>query len=103
MAHQNPFFVGDFGLTINLTVADSKGKGIDISAATATEYEIEDPKRNIATVTASFVNTGADGKLTYLLQSGDLDEGGVWKVRVKITEGGTKCYRTEKLEFPVEA
>ena len=97
---QPPFFVGDFGLAINLTVADSKGVFIDISAATA-EYEIEDPKRNISTVTASFVTDGSNGKLTYVLVSGDLDEPGRWKVRVKITEGVSKCYRTEKLEFPV--
>ena len=100
--HLNPFHVGDFGLAINLTVADAKGVFIDISAASATEYEIEDPQRNISTVTASFVNAGADGKLTYVLVSGDLDEPGVWKVRVKITEGVSKCYRTEKLEFPVD-
>ena len=98
---QNPFFVGDFGLAINLTVADAKGIFIDISAASDTDYEIEDPNRNISTVAASFVTDGSDGKLTYVLADGDLNESGRWKVRVKITETPTKCYRTEKLEFPV--
>jgi hypothetical protein len=96
------FFVGDFGLAINIRVVDSAGNGVPLNGATATEYELEDPDRNVSTVTASFVTDGTDGRLTYVLQSGDLNEVGVWKVRAKITEGASKQFHTERFEFPVE-
>ena len=98
---QSPFFVGDFGLSIRITVADSKGEALPINLATAKEFEIEDPSRNITVVAAAFITDGTDGRLEYILVNGDLDEKGRWKVRAKITEGVAKLFRTEKLEFLV--
>lgn len=97
-----PLFVGDFGLALRITVADAAGDSIDISSSTAREFEIEDPQRNTTTVVAVFITDGTDGRLQYVLQAGDLDEKGEWKVRAKITEGATKMFRTEKYEFPVK-
>lgn len=96
------FFVGDFGLEIRITVVDSTGTAVDISAATQTDFIFERPDRTTFTRTASFVTTGVDGQLRYVLVSGDLDVSGVWKIRANVIEGATKDFKTEKLEFTVE-
>ncbi len=95
------FIVDDFGLTITLTVVDASCDFVDVSAFTI-QFEIEDPRRNVNTVAASFVTDGTDGRVTYTLATGDLDETGVWFVRARMIQGITSVFRTEKVKFTVE-
>lgn len=94
--------LNDFGTEIALTVVDLDCVAVDISAATLTEFELIKPDGTIVTKTASFVTDGSDGRLKYVIESGVVDVVGTWAVRVKVTEGATKVYRTERVDFDVK-
>lgn len=95
--------VGDYGQTIQLTVTD-----IDTSAAanvstytSAQQVQIKDPDDNIATETAGFDSDGSDGLVNYTTQDGDIDEPGVWALRVRLTAAAA-VLTSQWLEFSPE-
>lgn len=96
-------FLNDFGVDITLTVTDSACNPVNISTSTAREFELQKPDGTVVTVTAVFVTDGTDGKLRYSVASGVLDVIGTWNVRAKITEGMSKLFRTDKVEFEVRS
>lgn len=95
-------FLNDYGVDITLIVTDSACQPVNISASTAREFELQRPDGTVLTVTAVFVTDGSDGKLRYTVASGVLNAVGTWNVRAKITEGATKQFRTDKVEFEVK-
>ena len=92
----------DYGYTLTLTVIDTDtDSAADVSAyTTSQELVLKDPDDNEATVTASFDTDGSDGVVTYTVADGDIDEAGVWHVRVKLTSG-TSVLRSEWKSFTV--
>jgi len=96
-------FLNDFGVDITLTVIDQDCAPVSLVSSTARQFELMKPDGTIVTKTAVFVTDGSDGKLKYTVESGVLDALGTWSVRAKITEGLTKLYRTEQIQFVVKA
>lgn len=96
-------FKDDFGVDILLTVVDSHCEAVNLTSSTARQFELQKPDGSIVTVTAVYVTDGSDGKLRYTVAAGILDVIGTWSVRAKITEGATKVFRTEKIEFEIRA
>ena len=92
----------DYGQIIQLTVLDTDTSTAgDISGYGVTKQMIfKDPSGNQAVKTASFVTDGTDGLVKYTLASGDIDESGIWAVRVKLTGAG-KVLTSTWLEFAV--
>ena len=95
---------GNFGQVVTLTVNDvDTNAAADISGYTTAQQMIfKDPDGNEATETAAFDSDGSDGLVTYTLTDGDIDEGGTWNVRVKVTSGSAEL-KSRWLEFFVEA
>ena len=60
------------------------GNILDISAATTTEICLRTPSGADKVLTATFTNTGSDGKIEYNTIVTDLDELGRWKVGAHI-------------------
>ena len=56
------------------------GVAVDISAATTTEICLRTPSGGDKIKTATFTNTGSDGKIEFDTIAADLDELGRWKV-----------------------
>lgn len=69
-------YVGDYGTVISVDC------GEDISTATVTELKVQKPGGDTVTWTASIYGTDY---LRYIIQDGDLDEAGVWKVQAAVT------------------
>ncbi len=92
---------GDYGAAVTITVT-SGGVAWDISAATTKEFKFRRPDGSVTTVTAVFVGTGSDGKLSYTVPSGFLNMQGVWKVQALITFASS-YYQTAPGQFVVEA
>lgn len=93
---------GDYGQTGELTFVDvDTGNAQDISSySSSIQMILRDPTGAEATVTASFVTDGTDGKIQYTLANGDIDAAGNWKVRGKVSTG-TAVLTSEWLEFNV--
>jgi len=99
----NKIIVGDYGQTIQFTVIDvDTDAAADVSAyTTSQDVQFKDPDGNIATETAGFNGDGSDGLVDYTLADGDIDEGGRWRVRVRLKSGSAQL-TTEWLEFEPE-
>ncbi len=74
--------VGDIGTVITVTVKDADGVALDISGATTKNFIFKKPNNTLATVAASFVNSGTDGKLKYTSLSTTFDQAGEWQLQV---------------------
>jgi len=104
---QLPFFkVGDFGQTIRRTIVDEKNDPVDISAADTLEFHFKDPSGNVDTKNdtsngVTFTDTGADGQVEYVVESGLFDEDGTWTLQVQITDAGVYVIYTDQEEFTV--
>lgn len=97
------FVVADEGLAIKLRVRDQNKDALDLSSGVSSmEFILESPQRVQTTVDPiTFVTDGSDGRIQYVLESGDLSEPGRWKVFAHIVQG-SKDFRTTKAEFVVE-
>lgn len=78
---------GDIGTQLFFTVKED-GQAVDISAASSTILEITKPDTSILEKSVSFFTDGTDGKLVYVIESGDLNIAGTYRVQAKITLGG---------------
>jgi hypothetical protein len=81
----------DIGIRFLVTVLDENGDAKDISSATTKQFIFQKPSGELLTASASFVNGGTDGQLSYTSVSGDLDEIGLWRLQVYVVyTGGSK-------------
>lgn len=96
--------VGDYGQTGRLTVNDiDEGTAANISGYTNTIQMIfTDPSGNETTKTASFTTDGSDGVVEYTIESGLIDEAGVWQVRAKV-QSATAVLTSEQHRFYVSS
>lgn len=79
--------VGDIGTVIRVTVnncVSGTTTPLDISAATSTKIIFKSPSGTVKTMTAAFTTDGTDGQIEYILQAGDLDETGYWKIQSEV-------------------
>lgn len=73
--------VGDVGTVIQITITDAtSGSVVDISSASTKNFLFRKPDNSVITHPATFVTTGADGKLQYTMIAGDLDQSGSWAI-----------------------
>lgn len=74
---------GAVGLRL-VCVLQEGSTDLDISAATTLEICLRAPSGADKTLTATFVNTGTDGKIYFDTLAGTLDELGKWKVSARV-------------------
>ena len=101
MASKDAPRVGDYGITITATIVDQADAVVDVSGASSKSILLTDPAGNTSSHTASFTTDGTDGKIYYVLASGDLDEAGTWKYAGEVTLSGTEHYESSSCEFRV--
>lgn len=83
----------DYGATVEITVQQDD-VAVDISSYT-TRQVILQPRRGTAkTKTATFKTGGADGVLEFVLEQGDLDEAGNWKLQVRLAKATAELNST---------
>lgn len=80
--HQN-----DIGTTLLVTICDCSNNAIDISSADTKQIILKKPSGSTLTKTAVFTTDGSDGKIQYVIESGDVDEVGTWKIQGKVVIG----------------
>lgn len=77
------------------------GEPLDISSATTKDIILEKPNsKETVTLAASFVGTGADGRIIARSATNDIDEIGPWRVYAHIVDGSYDFY-TPYSEFVV--
>lgn len=84
----NEIHVGDIGTVFTVTVKDGDS-AVNLSSASTKQIIIKKPSGTKLTKNAGFVTDGTDGKISYALISGDLDETGMHKLQayVVISDG----------------
>lgn len=80
--------IGDVNTIIERTVKDQNGSIVDLSSVTVKKFVLTKPDRTKVEWDAAFTTDGTDGKIRYVIDVGDLDLSGDWKLQVY-------------LEFPV--
>ncbi len=91
--------VGDVGTLIQVTVLRSSGSPFDVSAMDIRQFIFKSPTSHFHR-TAAMTSDGSDGKLEYLLQAGDIDINGKWKLEVFL--GGTSgSWTCDVINMPV--
>jgi len=87
---------GDYGQVIRLTVLDTDtNTAANISAyATAQFMTFKDPDGTESVKVAAFFVAGADGIVQYTLVSGDINQPGVWQVRIVVTAAAAQLSST---------
>lgn len=83
MSANNHIYKNDIGSTIELTIIDN-GIIYDVSLATTKQIILKKPSGAVLTKTALFSSDGSDGKIYYIIVSGDLDEAGTYDVQAKL-------------------
>ena len=93
--------VDDVGTIFQLTIVDSDGAIVDVSGATQKNLIFKPPQGTAEIKSASFVNTGSDGKIQYTTIAGDIDTQGQWKVQAyaELSDGN---YYSSIITFLVE-
>ena len=75
--------LNDIGTIILATIED-EGVAVDISSATVKKLYIEKPDGTLLTKDAVFTTDGTDGKMQYVVISGDLSLVGIYKVQGRV-------------------
>lgn len=88
------------GVAIKVTIEED-GSAVDVSAATTKELVFKKPNGTTVTKTAAFVNTGSDGKIKYVTESGFLDLVGYWQVQGNVAFSGGFSGRSDIQKFQV--
>jgi hypothetical protein len=78
----------DIGTELQVQINDCNEVVIDVSAASSKQIILKKPSGAMLTKDADFVTDGTDGLLSYVTQSGDLDEIGTWKIQSSVSIGG---------------
>lgn len=92
--------VDDIGTIFTATIKDENDTIVDVSGATTKQLIFKKPDDTILTRTASFVNTGTDGKIKYVAVAGDLDMHGSWFLQAYVDLGSTEL-RSDIHKFTV--
>jgi len=92
--------VGDWGTVLTLTIKNQSDAIVDISTATAKSIIFKRPDGSTFTKAAAFVTDGSDGKITYTLADGDLDQPGFWGYKGEVTTSAYH-YETSAASFDV--
>lgn len=89
----------DIGTKLLITVKDD-GSVVDISSASSLTILIKKPDGTILSRTGVLETDGTDGKMYYIVVSGDLDSAGVYKIqgRVALSSG---TFSTSTANFKV--
>lgn len=90
---------------LQLTIIDTDtNAAADVSSyATSQVIYLRDELDNIsAALVAAFATDGSDGLVNYTLVDGDIDEAGIWGVKVVLTSGSAEL-NTVWETFEVEA
>ena len=96
-------FVGDIGTRFRAIVKDRDDVPVDISDAFVKNIEFTDPSGTVVSVAGSFTTNGEDGKLEYIVVTGDfLDTAGTWLYRAFVQYPGGERH-TSQAEFVVWA
>lgn len=83
--------VNDVGNTLVGTVLDN-GAVVDISTASNLYMVLKKPDQTTETKTAGFYSDGTDGKMSYVVASGDLDQAGNYKIQGKVEINSSTFY-----------
>lgn len=93
--------VGDRGTVFRVTVLE-QGQTLDVSTSTnRTLYFRKPVSDTVLSVPAVFTTDGTDGNIEYVIQSGDLDEAGCWRVQAVLTFPGDALWSGEVGDFMV--
>jgi hypothetical protein len=93
---------GDTGTELNATVVDQFGTPVNVSTATVLNVYFQRPNGTRFTRTAVFETGGADGRIQYTLQAGDIDMDGTW-VRQWHVEMPAGKWTSDEISFFVKA
>jgi hypothetical protein len=77
--------VEDIGTAVRLTLLDEKSLPLDVSSAIALDFTFLTPSKRRFTVPAALVTDGKDGAVEYVVQEGDLDVAGPWRLQARVT------------------
>jgi len=92
--------IGDVGTNFEVTVMeDSLAK--DLSTATSVVMRFRRPNNSVVEKNATFVNSGIDGKVHYISESGFLNVRGPWDLQVVVTFPGGNVWHTDIVNFHV--
>ena len=92
---------GDVGTKMLVTVTDCD-VAVDISTADYLSIFIKKPDGTILTRTGTLETDGTDGKMHYVIVSGDLDVAGSYKLQGRVVFSGLSSYYTSTATFRVE-
>lgn len=76
--------VDDVGTSIRVTLIDQDKKIMDLSSATLLQIIAASPDKRRLVWNASFVTDGKDGQIEYVIQAGDLNVNGTWRLQAKV-------------------
>lgn len=76
--------VGDVGTVFRITVYDGAAV-VDLSDSTDLLLVLKKPDGTTLERELEFTTDGTDGKVEYVLESGDMDAAGAWSGQVKVT------------------
>lgn len=100
MACESQIHVGNKNVDFVITITEDC-TAIDISGATAKTIYFTKPSGAVLIKTALFVTDGTDGQIHYASESGDLDEGGMWKIQAFVELGSGSAYNSVIKTFKV--
>lgn len=90
------------GVVIICTITED-GSAVDVSTVSTKQIILQKPDGSAAlTKTASFTNTGTDGKIQYTTISGDLNVTGIWNIQGAIVFSGGFSGRSDVQQFEVK-
>ena len=87
--------IGEYGMNIDVTVGQS------LTGMTGAVFQVKKPDGMEVEWTAVQEGDAGDGLLRYVVQSGDLDQAGLWKLHAKVTFAGGKVLIGDKATFDV--
>lgn len=91
---------GDVGTKLIVTVKDD-GSVVDISSASVLSIFIKKPNGTILSRSGTLETDGTDGKMYYIVSTGDLDVAGNYKIQGQVTlSSGT--FSTSTATFKVQ-
>jgi hypothetical protein len=70
----------DIGVRFIVTLKDGTDI-VDVSSASPKQIKFHKPDGTVVTKTADFYTDGTDGKITYITESGDINQVGNWKLQ----------------------
>ena len=84
MTTTDRLYVGDVGTLVQITLLDGENP-LDLSGATVKNLIIRKPSGDCLTKTLAFATDGSDGVLVYSIETGVLNESGIWQFQARVT------------------